>query len=69
TNTNFANLRVVVCIPVKGHGAVYLDQHIRNGIIPRDMIDRLTEVVFNIQKNQQEDASEEQILTLYEKMA
>jgi len=70
TNTGFANLRVVVCIPVSKHGAIYLDQHIRNGIIPRDIIDRLSDMVYNVQKNRQEDdMSEEHMLALFEKMS
>ena len=32
TNTNFTDLRVIVAIPIKGTGAIYLDQHIRNGM-------------------------------------
>jgi hypothetical protein len=69
TNTNFANLRVVVCIPVKAHGAIYLDQHIRNGIIPRDVIDRFSDMIYSIQKNRQEDISEEHMLAMFEKMS
>lgn len=69
TNTNFANLRVVVCIPVRTHGALYLDQHIRNGIIPRDVIERFSDMVYNIQKNRQEDLSEEHMLAVFEKMS
>lgn len=41
TNTNFSDLRVVVVIPVSDMGAVYLDQHIRQGVIPRDIVDAL----------------------------
>jgi len=44
TNTNFSELRVVVAVPVLGIGAIYLDQHIRNGIIPRENIEKLQEV-------------------------
>jgi hypothetical protein len=41
TNTNFSDLRVVIVIPVEGIGAVYLDQHIRQGVIPRDIVEAL----------------------------
>ncbi|MBC7810826.1 MAG: hypothetical protein H7175_06755 [Burkholderiales bacterium] len=41
TNTNFSNLRAVVVIPVAGYGALYLDQRIRNGIIPKKTVERL----------------------------
>jgi hypothetical protein len=42
TNTSFADLRVIVAIPVKGHGAVYLDRPIKFGVIGRDILDKLT---------------------------
>ena len=45
TNTNFSNLRVIVAIPVREMGAVYIDQHIRQGIIARETIDRIHKVV------------------------
>ncbi len=41
TNTNFSDLRVVVAIPVKHEGAVYLEKHIKNGVIDRDTVDKL----------------------------
>jgi hypothetical protein len=45
TNTNFSNLRVVVIIPLKGMGAIYLDHPIRRGIIPKGVIMRLGQTV------------------------
>lgn len=41
TNTTYANLRTVVVIPLQGHGAVYLDQRVRNGIIVKTAVDKL----------------------------
>src|SRR5690349_14057009 len=38
TNTNFSNLRLIVVIPAGGHGAVYLDQLMRKGVIPKDRV-------------------------------
>jgi hypothetical protein len=69
TNTNFTNLRVVVVIPVRGHGAIYLDQHIRRGIIARDVIERLTQMVNNVQQNGEEHLSEDQMIEIYEKLS
>jgi uncharacterized ferredoxin-like protein len=66
TNTNFANLRVVVCIPLSEHGAIYLDQHIRNGIIPREVIDRLSAVAVKLLENPQPAVSEAEIMAVYE---
>jgi len=34
---------MVVAIPVPEHGAVYLDQRIRQGVFPRDLVERLNE--------------------------
>jgi hypothetical protein len=45
TNTNFTDLRVIVTLPVLGQGAIYLDQHIRDGMFQRDTIDRLNRMV------------------------
>lgn len=45
TNTNFTDLRVIVALPVQEEGAIYLDQHIRDGMFQRDTIDRLNRMV------------------------
>lgn len=45
TNTNFSDLRIIVTIPIKGEGAIYLDQHIRNGMFQREIIERLNKTV------------------------
>lgn len=42
TNTGFSDLRVIVAIPLAGYGAVYFDQHISSGMIPRTLIDSVT---------------------------
>jgi hypothetical protein len=41
TNTQFRNLRLVVVIPVAGWGAVYIDQPISKGVIPKETVSRL----------------------------
>jgi hypothetical protein len=69
TNTNFSNLRVVVVIPVRDHGAVYLDQHIRHGIIPRDTIERLTQMINSVQQDKNEHLSEGEMIEIYEKLS
>lgn len=68
TNTNFANLRVVVAVPVIGHGAIYLDQHIRNGIIPKQMIDRLMGLVTHLLETRQVSRSEAEMVAMYQQM-
>ncbi len=41
TNTNLAEMRFVVALPIAGVGAIYLDQPIRQGVIARDKVERL----------------------------
>jgi hypothetical protein len=45
TNTNFANLRMALILPVLGHGAIYLDRPIRSGVISKSIVDRLMTLV------------------------
>lgn len=68
TNTNFANLRVVVAVPVAGHGAIYLDQHIRQGVIPKPMIERLQNLVKYLMQNQLESISDSEMLKLFQQI-
>lgn len=41
TNTNFANLRLVVVFLLGREGAVYLDRHVRSGAVDRGMAEQL----------------------------
>ncbi|NWF70629.1 MAG: hypothetical protein HXY40_16205 [Chloroflexi bacterium] len=68
TNTNFTDLRVVVVIPVKGRGAVYLDQHIRHGIIPRQTIDKLMRLVRQVMSSAESEPGAEALHTMYQQM-
>lgn len=66
TNTSFSNLRVVVVIPVGEYGAVYLDQPIRNGIIPKETVDRLMALGEKVTRDQQTELSATQLYEMYE---
>jgi hypothetical protein len=68
TNTNFTDLRVVVVLPVMEHGAVYLDQHIRYGIIPRPTIDKLMRLVKQVLESPMDEHNEEDLTALYQQM-
>jgi hypothetical protein len=68
TNTNFSDLRIVVAIPVAGYGAIYFDKPIRVGIISKNAIEKLANLVIHIQDNQLEDSSEEKIRSLYQQL-
>ncbi len=47
TNTNFANLRLVVVFTLGDEGFVYVDQHVRSGVIEQDTADRLQQLASN----------------------
>ena len=69
TNTNFSNLRLVVVIPAGGHGAVYLDQLMRKGVIPKDRVNRLMELGEQIAKNGELELSADEMGERYQQMA
>ncbi len=69
TNTNFSDLRVVVAIPVKAIGAVYLDQHIRRGVIAREIIQNLHLLAQQLVATGQLELSADDILAQYQQMA
>jgi len=69
TNTNFSNLRLVVVIPVGGHGAVYLDQLMRKGVIPKDRVNRLMELGEQIAESGELEISADEMGERYQQMA
>lgn len=66
TNTNFTDLRVIVAIPIQGQGAIYLDQHIRDGMFQRDTIDRLNRMVTEIIERDDLSLDADQIREIYD---
>lgn len=68
TNTNFTDLRVVVVIPVDKYGAIYLDQHIRYGIIPRQTIEKLMRLVVRVLEQREENSDEAALTEIYQQM-
>lgn len=65
TNTSFADLRLVIVVPLKGHGAIYLDQPIKKGIVPRETVEKLLHLANQLIENGLEDSSEEQFAEWY----
>jgi len=45
TNTNFSNLRVIVALPIETKGAIYIDQHIKNGVIHKEIIAKIERLI------------------------
>lgn len=68
TNVHLHDLRMVVAIPLGTIGAVYLDQHIRNGVFERAVIDKLTELGRYVIANDQMDLSDEGLIELFNEM-
>jgi hypothetical protein len=68
TNTSFNDLRVVVVMPVSDVGAIYLDQHIRYGVIPRPTIDRLMRMMHAAREQALEHADEDELTELYKQL-
>lgn len=68
TNTNFSDLRVVVAIPIGRIGAVYLDQHIRRGIIPRETTEKLAILIDHVFQEGLWDLSKDELIALYEQI-
>lgn len=69
TNTNFSNLRLIVVIPAGGYGAVYLDQPMRQGVIPKDTINRLMLLGEQIARSGQLEISAEEMGDQYQQIA
>ncbi|MGB7339183.1 MAG: hypothetical protein WBC91_09850 [Phototrophicaceae bacterium] len=65
TNLHLHELRMVIAIPIRGHGAVYLDQRIRQGIFPRDLVEKINEFARYIVENNKIDLSVAEFVDLY----
>lgn len=68
TNTNFSDLRVIVALPIKDHGAIYVDQHIRNGVIAKEVTDKLMQLVNRLLDRQSVNFTKEQIIAVYRQL-
>jgi hypothetical protein len=69
TNTNFSNLRLIVVIPAGGYGAVYLDQLMRRGVIPKDRVNRLMVLGEQIAESGELEISADEMGERYQQMA
>jgi hypothetical protein len=68
TNVHLHDLRMVVAIPLAEHGAVYLDQHIRQGVFERNMIEKLTVLGRTLIAEGKTDLSSDDFVALYRKL-
>ena len=68
TNTNFADLRVIIALPVAESGAVYLDKPIRDGVIPKKTTEKLMDLVNYSLANGREDSSDSELVEIFEQL-
>jgi hypothetical protein len=68
TNTNFADLRIVIVLPLMGYGAVYLDRPLRTGMLQREAVEKLMALADYAIQNQQTEASASDLAALYEQL-
>lgn len=65
TNLHLHDLRMVVAIPIRGHGAIYLDKRIRQGIFPRELVENLNDFGRYLVENDQINLSPAEFGNLY----
>ncbi len=65
TNMKFQDLRFVAVIPVAGYGAIYMDQQVRQGVIPKDILENVLTVAEQFIAQGQTDCSAEEMLARY----
>lgn len=68
TNTNFANLRIVVVLPVEKIGAIYIDQSVRSGIIKRDIVERIEKMIKHFHGRDLKDVTKEEMRIVYDQI-
>ncbi|PJF40416.1 MAG: hypothetical protein D6737_18685 [Chloroflexi bacterium] len=69
TNQVLPALRAIVVIPVAGYGAIYLSHPVRDGLIPRDMVEKLFHLAAAVIEQGQTEYQEDELLALYNEMS
>ncbi len=65
TNHSIPQIRSVVFIPIQSQGAICLDQSVRNGVISKEAVDKLTHLAAYMVEQQQTDLDEAHMAALY----
>jgi len=68
TNTNFADLRVIIALPVIESGAVYLDKPIRDGVIPKKTTEKLMKLISHVLENGYENSNNAELVEIFEQL-
>jgi hypothetical protein len=66
TNQSFPKLRFVLILPLEGYGAICMDQSLHTGLTSKEKVDRLSEFVKQVVRDNQVELSEEELFDLYE---
>jgi hypothetical protein len=69
TKTNYDNLRGVVVIPVSGHGALYLDRPLKQGIIAKSVVNKLVKLARQTAQNTQTETTESSLQELFQQIS
>lgn len=65
TNTNFAELRIAVALPINGYGAIYLDRYVTNGVITRQTMEQFMRLVDHVLSSANTKFTYNDLLRLY----
>ena len=65
TNTHLSGLRVIIAVPVENHGAIYLDQSVRDGVFERDTMDNLMALINHLISNEKLHLEHDAMAELY----
>lgn len=69
TKTSYDNLRGVVVIPVPGHGALYLDRPLKQGIISKAVVNKLVKLARQTGQNVPSETTESSLQELYQQIS
>jgi len=65
TNVHLTDLRMILALPLDGHGAIYLDLPVKQGIFERAAIDKLATLAQQVIGNNQTNLTTEELRQLY----
>jgi hypothetical protein len=66
TNVHLHDLRMILALPLAEHGAIYLDQQIRQGVFERDMVAKLANLGQKLVAENKTNLDSEAIVALYQ---
>lgn len=68
TNVHLGGLRMILAVPLRGHGAIYLDKPIKQGVFERDTVARLMTLVSGLLQENATDLSSDAMRERYDNL-